>query len=289
VSLETVRVRSGDVPGAGIVAAGRSDVGRVRDVNEDAFLIARSDPALARRGAWQLVAVADGMGGHAAGEIASELALDAFENELDDLADRVEELGEGWRSRLESRLRAAVSAADRAVRVDAGENPERTDMGTTLVAALLVRGRLGVAHVGDSRAFLARDGRVEQLTVDHSWAEDQRRLGALNETDIARSPMRESVTRALGTGAPSEPDIAWWRLRPGDLVVLASDGLTRYADEEALASVLSTVRDPGAVADELVRRANDAGGRDNVTVVVARFDGLVGAPLPDDPPAPQED
>lgn len=267
----------------GIEAVGISEVGRTRQHNEDAFLIADAPddaPESARApGAWKLVAVADGMGGHEAGEIASELALDAIEDVMATVRNDLDGLGSGWQPDLDERLKSAVEAADAVIREHAEENPGRTGMGTTVAVTMFVRGWLGVGHVGDSRVFLVRERGLERLTVDHSWIEEQRDLGALSPDEIASSPFRHTITRAVGVTERPQPDIAWRRLEEGDVVALTTDGLTRYADEARLLEAIGDGEDLRAAAASLVRFAEDAGGVDNITIVLVRFDGFVGIPL----------
>lgn len=270
-------------PRHGIVTAGLSHPGRLRDRNEDAFLIHEGAPAKARTGAWQLVGVADGVGGHSAGEVASELALDAVEGSLADLPHRIGALGEGWRAVIEDRLLDAVTSAHEAVRDHARRHPEHEGMATTLVAAILPRGWLGIVHVGDSRAYLLRGPRAHPLTSDHTWGAEELERGALDPAEIERSPLRGSITRAIGLSRGEEADLAWVRLAPGDVVALASDGLTRYVDGEGILATVAATPDLEAAARDLVDRALEAGGRDNVTIVLARFDGLAEAPLPCEP------
>lgn len=266
---------------SGIAVAALSHPGRVRERNEDAFLVFEGAPEEAHSGAWQLIAVADGVGGHSAGDIASELALDAVEASLADLPRRIEELADGWRDVLDARLHDAVAAANGAVQDHARLHPEREGMATTLVVAVLSRGWLGIAHVGDSRAYLLRGGHAHALTSDHTWGMEELERGMLDPAEIEQSPLRASITRAVGLSRGHEADVAWLRLEPGDLVVLASDGLTQYVDGEGILTVTQRTPDIEGAARELVRLALDAGGRDNVTVVIARFDGLAAAPLPD--------
>lgn len=274
-------------PRHGIAATGLSHPGRVRERNEDAFLIDEAHPERARSGAWHLIGVADGVGGHSAGDVASELALDAVEEALADLPGRIDRLDEGWLEDLEFRLREAVAAADLAVRDHARHHPQHDGMATTLVSAVLVRGWLGIVHVGDSRAYLLRGGRAHALTADHTWGAEEVARGDLDPEDVARSPMRGSITRAVGLVRGTDADVAWVRLAPGDVVALASDGLTRYVEGEGILSALDAAPDLEAAAAELVRLALEAGGRDNVTVVLARYHGLAGAPLPGErAPAP---
>ncbi len=225
-----------------------SDVGRVRSVNEDRLL----------ESGW-LYAVADGMGGHAGGEVAAATAIGVLER-----AFGADQTAAG--------LVHAVRQANRAVWERSHQDADVRGMGTTLIAAALVPGdggdRLVVANVGDSRAYRFSGGQVEQMTTDHSVAEELVARGELSEEEAAVHPHRHILTRALGV-AP-EVDIDTWELVPaeGDRYLLCSDGLTNEVSEDRIAEVLATVRDPAEVARRLVAMANDHGGNDNVTVVV---------------------
>ncbi|RMG45880.1 MAG: Stp1/IreP family PP2C-type Ser/Thr phosphatase [Acidobacteria bacterium] len=242
-------------------AAGRTDRGRVRPHNEDSLLV---DPKRA------VAAVADGMGGHAAGEVASRLAVEALDETLTEAprdADAVPEL-----------LRRAVAEANRRIAETIREHPEYHGMGTTLVAAVWAGDRLFVAHVGDSRAYLIRDGRIRQLTTDHSFVNELVRLGMISREQAARDPRRNVVTRALGSGPVVVPDVIEERILPGDTILLCSDGLSSMLDD---ARILETVRraqgDLERGCADLIAAANEAGGEDNVTVVLA-------SPAPQAPP-----
>jgi protein phosphatase len=144
----------------------------------------------------------------------------------------------------------------------------------------MVRGWLAIAHVGDSRAYLVRQAEIRQLTTDHNWAEDERKKG-MSEQALRESPFRSMLTRAIGVENRFQPDISWTRMEPGDLVVLATDGLTHYADSDTLLGLVANGTDLAGIATGLIDYANDAGGRDNITVLLARFEGLAGSPLPD--------
>lgn len=241
-------------------SAARSDRGRVRDSNEDDFLH-RPDAGL--------FAVADGMGGHAAGEVASRLAVDALEDELIGGDPGVDDLPSP------DRMVEAVREANRAILRDAEENPGRAGMGTTLTAlALSGRDRWRIGHVGDSRAYLFRDGELRQLTVDHSWVGLQVARGELTKEEARRHPMSSALERALGTSPEVEVDVEGGDVRPGDLFLLCSDGLNAMLPDPEIESLLRGGGDPpGAAeldetADRLVEAANRAGGDDNVTVVL---------------------
>jgi PPM family protein phosphatase len=227
-----------------------SDTGRVRRHNEDRAL-----------GRPPVIAVADGMGGAKAGEVAAQLAVE----EVARLEEPVEV----------SDVRAAVDRANAAIRRMAREDPEKSGMGTTFTAAMLEDGRLDVVHVGDSRAYLWRDGRLRQLTEDHSVVAELVRRGSLSPEDAENHPHRNVITRALGAEAEVTVDTFSEYLRDGDVVLLCSDGLSSYVSEQDIAAVLADAVTLADAAKALVERANVAGGTDNVTVVLARV-GVVG-------------
>ncbi len=236
-------------------ACGRSDKGRIRPHNEDALLV---EPGSG------LFAVADGMGGHAAGEVASRLAIEAVRDIMPDGAKSAG--GEG----IDALLRKAIAEANRRIAETIRNRPEYFGMGTTLVIGLVEDDRLWVAHVGDSRAYLLRDNRIRLLTNDHSLVNELVRLGILSREKAATDPRRNVVTRALGSGASVVPDVVQETLRPGDLLLLCSDGLNTMVPDPAIELALSSGgRDLDATCTSLVNAANEAGGEDNVTVVVA--------------------
>jgi serine/threonine protein phosphatase PrpC len=227
-----------------LVVGAATDVGRVRDGNEDAYLV---DDAIG------LVAVADGMGGHRAGEVASATALEAL------------------RAAVSSGrpLREAIEDANEAVHSKSLTDPSLHGMGTTLTAGTLAAGgTLIVGHVGDSRAYLLHDGELHRLTTDHSLVEELVRDGRLTVDEAAVHPLRSRITRALGVDASVEVDIAPVELTPGDRLLLCSDGLTGMVQPDEIAAALRREDDPTRAAIALVDAANAAGGEDNITVVV---------------------
>ena len=247
-----------------LVAAGVTDVGRVRDGNEDDFLDQSN-----RLG---LVAVADGMGGHRAGEVASATALEAL------------------RAAVASGqpLRDAIEGANDAVLEKSVSDQEFHGMGTTLTAGILGSdGYLVVGHVGDSRAYLVRDGELTQITDDHSLVEEMVRGGELTREQADVHPRRSVITRALGIDPEVEVDEYPIELQPGDRILFCSDGLTTMVRPDEIASILSREPDPKRAAQLLVDAANAAGGEDNVTAVIVEAvevpDAEVAAPaVPDD-------
>ncbi|MDP2496692.1 MAG: Stp1/IreP family PP2C-type Ser/Thr phosphatase [Candidatus Palauibacterales bacterium] len=242
-------------------SAAVSDRGRVRDSNEDSVLELPGDG---------LFAVADGMGGHAAGEVASRLAVETLEDRL------------AGDPSLPSagRMAEAVRDANRSILRDADENPGRSGMGTTLTAlALEADGRWRIGHVGDSRAYLYRDGELRQLTTDHSWVGKRVAAGELTREEARRHPMSSVLERALGTSRDVEVDVEEGRAGAGDLFLLCSDGLSDMLPHAELESLLGehagagTDGGPQDLADRLVSAANRAGGGDNITVVLVRLSG----------------
>ena len=250
---------------AGVSWAARTDIGRVRDHNEDKFdFFLPEDPkTLARRG--RLWAVADGMGGHKGGQIASEFALKTLVRSY---------FAPGGEREIEKALLSAISDANALVTQAAEKIGAKNDMGTTLVCAALWGDTLTIAHVGDSRAYLLREGeRVRPLTTDHSWVEEQVRRGNLSRAEAEASPYRNVILRSIGMGDGMDADVSSEKILPGDVVLLASDGLTGYLDGDPLAAFL-TGKSPSRAALELIDAANDAGGKDNITALILRIDAL---------------
>jgi PPM family protein phosphatase len=236
-----------------ITATGISDVGRVREGNEDAYLVADS-----------VFAVADGMGGHVAGEVAASTALEpirALDGRVFSDSDAAADA-----------LRTAVVEANETVSRMAADEPSYRGMGTTLTAAMLEGQRLHVAHVGDSRAYLLRGGRFSQLTDDHTLVQHLIDEGQITREEAASHPQRSIITRAIGVSPDVDVDSLTFELQPGDAVLLCSDGLTGVVDDLQIAEVLADGADAEAALRRLVRIANDAGGPDNITAVLLRFD-----------------
>lgn len=241
---------------------GASDVGRKRDHNEDSFL---SNDQLS------LYAVADGMGGHLGGERASRMAVDLVEATLASaLSQRAnadaDALATGAVPSLAGLLKDAVVGADRTIYENALADPAVTGMGTTLTALFFADRRAFLGHVGDSRAYLYRDGKARQLTDDHSWIQDQVRAGLLSQEEAKESRFRNIITRSVGFEPSVQPDMQDLIVQAGDCYLLCSDGLSNYLSLEEIGHVLTTTfyRDaPHALIDI----ANDRGGDDNVTCV----------------------
>jgi len=238
----------------------RSDVGAVRGENEDSFVVfvPAEREALAARGA--LLAVADGMGGHAAGAVASCRAVDALRRSY--YRSLEGEVGEA--------LERGFAEANAAVLELAAAAPERAGMGCTLVAAAFCQGELTVANVGDSRAYLLRAGELEQITEDHNVAGDLVRANVLSAEEARSTPQRTMLTRCIGFDEGVGVDLFVREVRAGDTVLLCSDGLTEELEDERIAQILADNPAPSVAAHELVDEALAQGASDNVTVVVAR-------------------
>jgi protein phosphatase len=224
-------------------STGLSDAGRKRRRNEDAWVC---HPPL--------FAVADGMGGARGGEIASRVAATALGESVD---------GSG-----ESRVVALIQEANRQVYERAREDTDASGMGTTITVALFEDGIVSIGHVGDSRAYLIRDRKVDQLTEDHSLVAELVRSGRLSPEEAETHPQRSVITRALGTDPDVDVDVFSVEAKPGDLFLICSDGLTGMVDDETILDVVERQReDLDAVAKELISAANRMGGDDNITVV----------------------
>jgi serine/threonine protein phosphatase PrpC len=230
----------------------KTDTGRQRRDNEDSAYVRVP-----------LYVVADGMGGAQAGEVASALAVEEFRRGLPD--------GDAEHATAEQRLAARVRDANRRIYETAQIEREHSGMGTTLTAVLLDGPQLAIAHVGDSRAYLLRDGELTRLTHDHSLVEELMRRGKLTPEQAAEHPQRSIITRALGIEPDVEVDTWTYPGRAGDVVMLCSDGLTSMVGEDEVADVLRSEPDLDRAGDRLIQAANNAGGRDNITVVLFRL------------------
>ena len=252
----------------GYLAAAASHRGRVRTANEDSFGICAEEG---------LFVVCDGMGGAAAGEVASRVAVDAVLKSLCPPRKRVATrdtdpgpIGDTTNSELPGLLRDAVSDANDLVFSQAANDSRLHGMGTTLVALLAHGRKVWVAHVGDSRCYRYRKGALEQLTHDHSLVDEQVKLGQLTREEADRSPLRNVITRAVGSQRSVSTEISEFETMPGDLFLLCSDGLTRELPDGRIENALKETADLDQICKHLIDAANDAGGRDNVTCVLVR-------------------
>jgi protein phosphatase len=249
-----------------ITFGSRTDVGRVRKNNQDSLTTVTGDRLGGR--ADGLFIVADGMGGHAGGEIASRIAVETVPAVVGEELARLN--GHMTAETLVDSLRQALSAANEAVYKQARANPELRGMGTTCVAALAREGAVAVGNVGDSRAYLLRGGRLRQITDDHSLVQEHVRAGEMTAEEARDSRFKNVITRGIGLASRVEPDVEALELEEGDTLLLCSDGLSGMVRDEEIEAVLASEPDPQAACDRLVERANANGGADNITAVVIR-------------------
>jgi serine/threonine protein phosphatase PrpC len=247
------------------VAGAASDPGRIRSNNEDSYVILRP-PSLAA-GVDVLIVVADGMGGHQAGEVASRMIVDGFVRAFGRLEDQT--LGANshadWRREVE---RVILSANDAIYRA-AGADPNLHGMGSTVVAGVIDSDRLYLGNVGDSRAYLINDDTIYQLSQDHSWVAEQVRAGAISASDARVHPRKNVLTRAVGSMPDVQPDTWTFELVPGDQVLLCTDGLTNIVTDQELVE-MTRAHPPDRAAEKLIELARQRGAPDNVTVVIAK-------------------
>jgi len=234
-------------------AAALSDRGRKRPTNEDAYGYSIEHGVFV---------VCDGMGGAAAGEVASSLAVDETMRVLTERDPQVP---------LSSLIQEAVVTGNHVIYTRAKANAKLDGMGTTLVGLAVEERRIHVLNVGDSRCYRLRAGNLEQISQDHSLVEEQMRLGRMSVSEALRSPMRNVITRALGTQSRVVADVFDLDAEPGDLFLLCTDGLTREVSDSGIGEVLSAEGDLDALCRGLVAAANRAGGNDNITCLLVRF------------------
>jgi serine/threonine protein phosphatase PrpC len=247
-----------------ITCAARTDVGLIRTGNEDNYSLVPD------RG---IFIVADGMGGHAAGEVASEMAVDGIARDLGSFRGISVDEAVG-------RVTTAIRAANAAIFERTLVEHDKRGMGTTATVLILHSNRYLVGHVGDSRAYLLRDGVLHQLTKDHSYVQEQVDAGYLTPEQARTHPYSNVITRCVGASGDVVPDIFSGTCRVGDVFLLASDGLTGMVDDDALAAILRAPGSPEKWVERMVAEANRRGGLDNITALIVRIDE-VDAPAPD--------
>lgn len=239
-----------------MITAVRTDIGRIRQVNEDRAAV------LPERDGLTVAVVADGMGGHQAGDIASQMAIEAIQEELGLLE------GTATPDAVESAVRKAIETANERIFHFASDREQYQGMGTTVVVAAASRERLVIGHIGDSRAYLAGKDAFIQLTEDHSLVNELFRSGQITQEEADRHPRRNVLTRALGTETKVESDVHTYGWEAGDIALLCSDGLSGLVDKVELYENLRAGGDLDEKAVRLVERALEAGGDDNITVVL---------------------
>jgi len=246
---------------ARLVWAARTDVGMIRSGNEDNYaVIATSEQGL--------FIVADGMGGHAAGEVASEMAVQTVERELNGVGDLEDE-------KNTDRLADSVKKANRAIHDRTITEVDKQGMGTTTSVLLLSVNKYLIGQVGDSRVYLLRDGALQQLTKDHSYVQEQVDAGFLTPEQARYHPYSNVITRCVGASPDVEPDLYAGEARVGDLFLVASDGLTGMVDDRRLQMLLLSRAEPERKVHALIAEANGRGGLDNITAIIVQI-------MPDD-------
>jgi serine/threonine protein phosphatase PrpC len=269
-----------------VKAFGITDTGSVRPSNEDQFLIAELSKNMR---VWQtslpepklqvgddrahLFLVADGMGGHQAGERASAIAVAAIEQFTLNTFRWFFASDSPGAQKVLAQFQSALSQADDKILAEAAANPALAGMGTTLTMAFQLGAQLCIVHVGDSRAYIYRAGQLHQLTKDHTLVAELVRTGAIQPEEAAHHHLRNVITNVVGgPHAGVKVEARAFELQTGDRLLLCSDGLTEMVSNDAIAAALDAQLEPESAARALLAQANDAGGRDNITVLIARFD-----------------
>lgn len=241
-----------------ITCAGNTDVGVVRSGNEDSFLLNCGQG---------LFIVADGMGGHAAGEVASEMAVRIVAEELGSLRGLSD-------ADAAARMRSAIRKANAAIFERTLAEHDKRGMGTTATVMVLFSRRFMIGQVGDSRAYLLRAHRLDQLTKDHSYVQEQVDAGLLTPEQARTHPYSNVITRCVGANEDVAPDIYFGNLEAGDVILLASDGLTGMLEDDNLSAIMAGEEHPEACVNRMISEANRRGGLDNITAIVVRVDAV---------------
>lgn len=252
----SVSAQPGETNTPAIEYGGSSQAGRVRTVNQDAFFVGPS------QGRQLIAMVADGMGGHKSGEVASQKAIEIMRREL-----------ERSRTQPPVTIARAIQMANLDIFDFSAEHPEHAGMGTTCTV-LVLDDQVGlVGHVGDSRAYLLRDGQLRQLTLDHSWVADRVRQGILSEEEARQHRWRNVITNTLGSNPQVKLDLLHFKVQPGDTLLVCSDGVSMLLSTEHMTRILQQ-HDPAQAAERMLEEANSRGSPDNVTAVVLRVNSV---------------
>lgn len=241
-----------------LIASGKTDQGLVRAKNEDKFYL---DEKIG------LLVVADGMGGHASGETASQLAVNVIRDYFQGPQKIIGDYDRSY-SEATNKLNCAIRLANMAVFEAAQSSPQLTGMGTTIAAVLLTGNKLSIAHIGDSRVYLIRAGNIDQLTDDHSVVNEQVKRDMITKEEAAKSEIKNILTKALGISAEMEADLDELTLFDEDILLLCSDGLSNMVTDEAMLEIVSFAGNSAAACDSLINAANEKGGKDNITVII---------------------
>ncbi|MBE7025632.1 MAG: Stp1/IreP family PP2C-type Ser/Thr phosphatase [Ruminococcaceae bacterium] len=240
-----------------IAFAAKTDIGKVRKINQDYYLASADKP--------YLFILCDGMGGHKSGEVASRAAAESIETYI-----RMHSTLDLDDTKAERVLKGAVSYANNIVSTRASSHEDYTGMGTTTDVCMLDFDMLYIAHVGDSRVYLLREGKLSQLTTDHSYVEELVQSGLITEKEAMSHPDKNVITRAVGTNRTVECDFISTEIHQDDILLMCSDGLSNMLTESEIKNMLISDENPEQVVDNLIRCANDNGGRDNITAIVIK-------------------
>ena len=244
-----------------VEVCGLTNVGQIRKLNEDSFKIGGFENGKALG----VCVLADGMGGHNAGDIASSVAANLL------CSDLVERLGETDSLKISLNIAAAIDFANSEVYNMSLKNPEQAGMGTTIVVAYVNEERIRIANIGDSRAYLITDKIIKKITVDHSVVEDLVRSGSITRAQARRHPDKNIITRALGTEKFVDADYYDYIPKDGDTILLCSDGLWEMIDDKEIKAIVHSCEDVKATLEKLIDAANKSGGHDNITAVALQF------------------
>lgn len=253
--------------------AAQTDIGRRKKTNEDCYGVFREDtPNLALFSEGAMLCVADGLGGHMAGEIASKLAVSMVKDVLKEPAPTTGETPEERDTALLDLLRKSIERANERVHRTNREHIKRgLPMGTTLLVAVVEPKKVYIANVGDSRCYLIRDGEILLKTEDHSWVDEQVKLGLMSRSEAESDSRKNLVTRTIGTGPEVEVDTYVWHVVPGDYLLLCTDGLVNMVKDQDIAGEFKKAGTSADIAHRLVDAANANGGKDNITVIAAHI------------------
>lgn len=239
----------------------KSDKGMVREINEDYVNVVTESPELP-----QAFIIADGMGGHNAGEIASKMAVDCISGYIKESLKQLANSEEISKSIEEMMQKANLEVYDKSK-----ESEANYGMGTTLIVAVLYNGNIHIGHIGDSRAYLIREEKIERITTDHSYIEELIKNGSINREEAEKHPKKNLITRALGCSEDMLVDSYICEAREKDIFMLCTDGLTNKLSEAEIMDILLNNEDPQDACNELVRRSNEKGGEDNISVIVVKI------------------
>lgn len=240
----------------------KSDRGKVREVNEDSYNIIAGYSGIPT-----VFLIADGMGGHNSGEVASKMAVDLASEYIFMLPSSAFD-----EENILAHISEIMKKANESITEAAGQKEVHTGMGTTFIIAVVLSTRMYIGHIGDSRVYLIRDGNMQRLTTDHSFVEELVKNGTLTREEAENHPRKNLITRALGGSIDIEIDTYICDILPGDQFVLCTDGLTNMVPENEIKLVIEETGDPEAACTELIERANRYGGDDNTTVVVVKYE-----------------